>query len=137
MSKPPDFRRVIRDDIPNAPGWVDKVIGAYNLFLEQTYSLFNGNLTIGDNVTGKNAYVTFSTPSDYATGGFNTISFAWSNKKSIQNIIVGSIVESTGAQIIDAVTVTGWTQTTTSNVNVTYITGLQPSKKYTVNLLVL
>lgn len=137
MAKPPDFRRVLRDDIPDAPNWVDPIIGAYNIFMEQSYSLFNKNLSIGDNVTGKIVSITFTTPSDYLTGGFNNLRFSWEFSKVVDTITIGKIEKYSGGTILSPVTVTSWSQPNSSTVTVSYIAGLAASTKYTVKLLVM
>lgn len=137
MAKPPDFRRVLRDDIPDAPNWVDPIISAYNIFMEQSYSLFNGNLSITDNITGKIVTTTFTTPSDYLTGGFSTIKFTWTFPKSVETITVGKIEKYSGGVILNPVSVTGWSQPSANSVSVSYIAGLTANTKYTVKLLVL
>lgn len=135
MAKPPEFRRVLREDIPDAPNWVDPIITNYNLFLEQSYSLFNSNLTVGDNVTGRIYQTTFTTPSDYATGGFNSFQFAWSFFKNPEVVVVGKIEKVAGGIITDPVTVTSWSQPSANSVKISYISGLAASTKYNIRLL--
>jgi len=109
-----------------------------NLFMEQVYSAFNKNLTIGDNVTGKFAELSITTPADYATGGFPDTVVPWTFTKSVQAVFIAYIREDTDnfVAITQPVTI-DWIQTSSTSITVNYITGLAVSTRYNVRLLLL
>lgn len=47
--KPPIIDKIRREDLPDAPTWIDKVLLSLNRFMEGVYNLFNKNLTVEDN----------------------------------------------------------------------------------------
>lgn len=139
MSSPPDFKRILREDLKEAPGWIDKLITPINQFFEQTQSLFNGQLTVGDNVAGGLVKISFSTPADYTTAnGFTPVKFTWSRSGSMNAILIGKIAVSSGNYTVMTKPVSlDWRQLDVSTGQVNFITGLEPSTKYTATLVVL
>jgi len=138
MSKVPEFRRFLREDFKEAPNWIERLFIPLNLFLEQTYTLVNKNLTIGDNISGKWFTTSFSTGASYTTGAFEPILIPWDVSKSCEAVIVGYVREASDSYtvITNAVSV-DWLQISASQVRVNYIAGLQNSKKYNAKFLLL
>lgn len=136
---PPDFRRFSLEDIdPTKSGWIERLITPLNIFLEQTYSLFNSNLTVGDNINGRLIQTTFSTPSDYSTGGFTTFLIPWNKTVNANIVTLGYIKPSANLlSVITEPTSVQWNQINTANIRIDYITGLADSTKYTVRFLIL
>jgi hypothetical protein len=138
MGKFPDFRRLMREDMAGSPDWIDRMILPINMFFDQANKLFR-NLTIGDNVVGQWFPVTFSTPSDYATGGFNIITLTWPYPNAVNGMYVGMIREQVGNNplVTSTITVSDWLNLTGNQLQIRYITGLAASKNYTGTVLVL
>lgn len=44
-----NIKRINREELKDAPSWVDPMLGAYNNFMEQATRAINGNLTFSDN----------------------------------------------------------------------------------------
>jgi hypothetical protein len=136
----PVYRRFSIQDIPNAPNWAEQVFVPLNLFCETSVAAMNKNLTIGDNVQGMKYSVSFVTPADYATGGFNTIVFNYTSNGQPNNLIIGSIARNDGALMLSPISINKWTlniNTSPAKVTVDYIAGLAASTKYNVNFLVI
>lgn len=49
MASLPTVNQIRREDIPNAPSWIDKVLDPLNQFMEGVYSALNRNLTFTEN----------------------------------------------------------------------------------------
>ena len=142
----PEFRRILREDLPNAPDWVNSVLTPLNLFFEQVYNVVNRKLTIGDNVNGMVYTGTIRVPSNYVDGvstNFSPVSFQYTGTYTPTSVLMGKItlVSSTYTPIIKPVYV-DWSTSTSSSSNATlitvnYITGLEASKQYNITLLCL
>lgn len=52
MKLPPQ-PRIRKEDIPNAPGWINKVLIPLNRFFENVYLVLNKRLTFTDNFTAE------------------------------------------------------------------------------------
>jgi hypothetical protein len=137
----PVYRRFGIQDYPQAPDWLADVFSPLNVFCETTVSSLNKNLTIGQNVQGQSYSVNFTTLADYATGGFTPITFQYTSNGQPKNCILGKITRTDGENILEAVSIAGnWTlniNTSPYHVQINYVAGLQPSTKYSMNILVL
>lgn len=140
MAQLPTFRRFNIADYPTADSWLDDLFDPLNLFCEQTVSALNKNLSLNGNVQGMKYSATFTTPSTYATGGFNNIVFNYTGGGQPNCAIVGQISRSDGAKILTPVTITDWAlnlNTTPYQVNIRYIAGLDAATQYSINILVI
>ncbi len=68
MSKLPQQRKIVKEDIKEAPSWIDGVINPVNSFMESVYNSLNRNITLRDNVAAFVKEVVYRTPSTYPTG---------------------------------------------------------------------
>jgi hypothetical protein len=134
-----DFRRVAIEDMKGAPDWVSVIINPVNLFMEQCSALINGRLTFGSNVSGMVNTTTFTTPSTYATGGFNAFSFNFTGKARPSACIIGSITQTSPSAVILTPTAVQWSFNNAVNppqVNILYVAGLLPNTTYSLTLVV-
>lgn len=137
MSKPPELRRLLREDLNEKDSnWIDKLISPINMFFEQVYSSFS-TLTIGDNITGAITTISFKTPANYSTGGFNEVLVPWNKTVAAQVIFIGKINNKNRNIITNAVSITDWTQLTQQNIRINYISGLANSSIYEMTVLIL
>ncbi len=142
----PEFRRILREDLPSAPDWVNSLITPINLFFEQVYNAMNRKLTIGDNVNGMVYQGTVSVPSNYNNGvnsNFTKLNFQYTGNTPPKSIVVGqiSLVSSTYVPMIHPVSI-DWSSSTSASssstlITVNYITGLTAGSQYTITLLCL
>jgi len=135
--KSPDFKRLdISDFNLNDPEWLNKFIGVLNLYMEQTSSVLN-NLSIQDNIIGGIIPATFSTPSDYGTGGFTPILLPWNEGVNAQVIMIGYIRSVNTPQIPLTTAISlQWTQPSATNIKIDFIAGLSASTKYSARFLI-
>lgn len=141
MSTLPDFRQILRQDLPGSPDWVNGIISPVNLFAEQTYTLLNGGLDF-TNFRGSIAAANFTTPNNYADGtntNFTPFTFPITfNGASI--VFIGNCIVNSGNYSVSAKPLTlpvgGWRETSSGKITVYYLTGLAPSTSYKVTFLV-
>lgn len=136
----PVFRRFAVGDYPTAPNWLGNMFQSLNTFSETTVQTLNKNLTIGQNVQGQKYSTSITTPSDYLTGGFQTITLSYTGGGQPNCCIVGNITATDGTAILFPVTITSWylnINRTPFQVVINYIAGLDPSMTYDVVLLVI
>lgn len=50
MAKLPTLRRISREDVKEAPAWIDTILYALNTFFESIYYTLNKNITFEDNI---------------------------------------------------------------------------------------
>lgn len=143
MAKLPEIRRISREEVRDAPDWIELLIGPMNNFMQGVWTALSGNLTVGENIVGQVKSLQFRTGADYGNPaednhGFTEFSF----KHSLRNrkptaVILGQLYNSdtVEAPFYDPVTLS-WKEAN-GNVTITYMTGLAISSTYTVTFLVL
>ena len=132
----PVFMRLSSRDTPTAPNWMEIVYSKLNLVLEGTITSL-GNLTIGENVQGMKYTTTFTTLSDYTSGGFIPILFNYTGVGQPSCLVIGRVV---GVTPLNPISINSWALNTArlpSQVSVNYIAGLSNSTKYTITFLFL
>jgi hypothetical protein len=67
MSKLPTQKRLLREELKEAPNWIDKLLSPINQFMENVYSLFNKNIDFTNNIRCDIVEVQFKTS---ATGSY-------------------------------------------------------------------
>lgn len=133
-------RRINVEDLRGAPDWVPILISPINLQSEDLVSFFSGRITIGDNVNGQVVTTSFTTPADYATGGFNSFQFAYTGKFQPKSCLIGQVTCTKPAEPILSATSLQWVylnNTQPNTVKVTYVAGLKPSQTYSITILCL
>ena len=136
----PVFRRFSIADIPNAPNWIANILNPLNTFCEQVVQMFTKSLQIGQNVQGSIYAAQFTTPTNYASGGFPTLTYQYNGGGTPTNLLIGQIATADGSPLLTPVSINSWTLNTNVNpaqINVNYIAGLTASKKYNITLLAL
>ena len=132
--KLPSFKRILREDVKDAPDWVDGLINPLNSFMEFVYQGMNKNLTLFDNVAANVTEFTYRTGATYPLGQ-DDVNF----QSGLKNKATGVMI----MQIYDRATYTPppgpcyvpWIQNV-DQIVVKTITGLEASKVYTVRLVV-
>lgn len=131
----PPVKSVRREDLgPDAPAWVDNLLGPLTVFMEAIYSALNKQITIRENIAATIREFNFVTKSNYSTGGWDIIQFPSGLKTKPTACWVGYIQEANQSIIYDPVTVS-W-EDLSGDIRVNYITGLSNSTQYTVRLIV-
>lgn len=141
MAKLPEIKRISREDLQDAPDWIERLLWPLNTFMQNVYTALDQNLTIGPNIVGLHKQLTFRTGADYGDAmvdnhGFTPVTFTHSLKMRPQSVILSQIsIKGSTVTIYDPVTVQ-WTESN-GVVSVNYITGLAVSTQYTATFLVL
>lgn len=100
----------------------------------------NKNLTIGENVQGAFFSTTFTTDTNYNTGTFRPISFAYNGGGQPQALLLAYIGRTNGAVITNATSINGWSLNINTKpyvITCNWIAGLAPSTQYKVTFLAL
>lgn len=129
--KLPPTRRITREQIPDAPDYVDTIIGPLNQFMENTYLAMNNQLVIGENVAGEIKEQTVRTD---GTGAIVAFTFVSSLKVQPRGLIILQAISSTGDYV--STTNPGWVGN--GNVlTVSAIGGLSANSTYTIRMAVI
>ena len=134
MASLPKVKRILREDLKDAPSWIDKLIYILNLFMDSVYSALNKNLTFGDNIRAqiKTFQITAGTTADLNIFSFQT---------SITNpagVILMNIVDTQGnyTVITSATSIPSW-HYISGKLYIDSITGLTDTHVYNITVLVI
>lgn len=140
MAKLPSVKRLVREDIPNAPEWIDTLIDPLNTFMEEVYYALDRDLTLNENIIGGVSTIQFKTRSDYTTA-VDPLD-GWEIQKLFDPISVkpefvgiGQITDRDEFTIITAPVSLSW-DWLDGEVRIKYIAGLTDSKRYEIKLLI-
>ena len=138
MAKLPTLNRILKEDIKEAPNWIDKVIYPINLFCETIYSALNKNITFQDNIASQIKEVTFKTASTYVSNSdFEVVNFLNSLKTRAMGCQILQITEVTGNYIpIKEPVSLDWTEVNGS-INIHFVSGLKDNTTYNLRILVI
>ena len=64
MKLPPQ-KKILREDLKEAPSWVNGIIEPVNSFMESVYQTLNRNVTLTENVASFVKEITYQTPASY------------------------------------------------------------------------
>lgn len=65
--KLPNVKKILREDLKDAPSWVNGIIDPINSFMENIYQGMNKNLTFSENIASFIKEISYQTPSTYPT----------------------------------------------------------------------
>lgn len=133
----PSFKRLSREDMKEAPDWIQNLIFPLNSFMDTIYAVTSGQLTFGDNMMGQFRNLNFKTLATYTTHSWTPIVFPNPLNKKVEGIMVvqASKVADNYQPIYNPVSV-DWIQLN-SNIQINYIAGLDNSSSYNVRILIL
>ena len=135
MASLPPIKRISKEDLVDAPDWVDKIIYPVNLFFDSVYRALNGRLTLPENIVGQIKEISFQVKATY--NGTDTTEWDVLNFNSS----LGSLAKGLHIMQIKEVTDNGnfspigknvsidW-EDENRNIKIHYITGLTATKKY-------
>ncbi len=64
----PTQKKILREDLKNAPAYVDGIIEPVNSFMESVYQALNKNITLTENISSFIKELIYTTPSTYPSG---------------------------------------------------------------------
>lgn len=132
MRLPPQ-KKILREDLKDAPSWISVVINVVNSFMGSTYNALNKNITYPDNIACQIKLLTVKTTAAYPTMEEITFQSELSTK-AIGCNIMQVFEKSTYTPPTGAVTV-NWIEDN-GTIVIKNITGLDVSKTYMVRLIV-
>lgn len=137
--KLPSFNRILREDLKEAPTWVDKIIYPVNSFFENIYHALNKGLTFEENIASQIKELSFTTSSGYngTVAQWRVINFTSLLKKRAKGLIILQLsqVEAVYTPIEDDVSM-DW-QDVNGDIQIGLIRGLTASKSYQLRVLLI
>ena len=136
MARLPTTQRIRREDIPDAPGWVDRLIYSINLFFEAVYSALNKQLTLQDNLAVQIRKISFVTSATYSSGDFDTIAFTRTLATKAFVLLIGQITEVADnyTPITEGVS-PSW-RDINNEIQITHMSGLKDDTRYNVTVII-
>lgn len=131
--KLPTQRKILREDLKDAPPWIGPMIDILNNFMEAVYQALNRNLTFRENIASFIKDVVYITPSTYPAMG--EISFLNELKTKASGVTVLQAVEKNSYVPAAGPVYVPWVENN-GQIVVSPITGLAASKTYFIRLLV-
>ena len=136
------FFSILRENLPDAPEWVESLLSPLNSSFSQIQSALSGNLTIGDNVVGQLSNIQVRTSSTYISlKTFTPVRIPWApgNKAAPKFINIGNcIVPSNQVAQTTGLSVPTWTfDFASSSIVIPYIAGLADNSTYSITVLIL
>jgi len=134
----PIYKRIRREDVPDLPDSIGRLIYPINSFMETVWNTLNKNFTFADNFQSFQKSLEFTTDAAYSSGTWETLTFAIPDSFKVR--VSGVLVLQLLPQDMSLVTnVTGlyvaW-QEVERTVQIPWIGGLDDSTTYNVSFLV-
>lgn len=131
--KLPSTKRILREDLKDAPEWINKIIDPFNSLAENQYQAFNKNITFTENIACFTKTLEYITPSTYPT--MDNVEFMNTLKTKALGVVVWQAYEKTTYIPAVGPVYAPWIENNRSIV-IYPITGLAASKTYLIRLLV-
>ena len=131
--KLPVIKKILREDLKDAPSWIGGIIDPFNSFAETVYQALNKNITFNENVRAFVKELTYTTPASYPV--MDDVEFLSELKVKATGVQVLQVVERSNYEPAPGPVYVPWIEDNGSIV-VKPITGLEASKTYTIRLLV-
>lgn len=140
MSKLPTIKALTREDLKDAPDWIIGLIDPLNSFMRSTYAALDRDITFTENIASALKEISFTTRSDYLTAtpldsGFDIQQIYNPLRVKPTAVHLGKIVDLTGYKVITNPVFIYW-EFLDGYIKIKYVTGLAPSNKYQLNLLI-
>lgn len=137
MALLPTVKRITREEIKDAPDWIQRLLVPINTFFDAIYNALAHNLTFSENFLSQEKVLMFRTKSTYYAGDFDQISFPKSIGKKVSGVFLMQIKKEASyyTPILNGVFV-DWTEIN-GNVVIGYVTGLEALTSYTLRVLVI
>lgn len=126
--------KIKREDLKDAPPWINYLIDPLNGFMESVYQALSSNITFQDNVLSFVKEITYDTPSTYPSGVANITFINTLKVRAIGVVVAQAYVKNAYTPVAGPVYVP-WIESN-GNIVVSTITGLSASTSYTIRLLV-
>jgi hypothetical protein len=131
--KLPVVKKILREDLKEAPSWVSGIIDPFNSFAETVYQALNKNITFRENVQAFVKELTYKTSAGYPTE--DDVSFLNELKVKATGVLVLQAIEKTNYTPAPGPVYVPWVEDNGSII-VSSVTGLEASKIYMLRLLI-
>jgi hypothetical protein len=133
MALLPTIKKILREDVKDAPAWISAVIEPFNSLAEFVYQSLNKNITFNDNISCFIKELSYKTPSTYPTMAdvefTNDLKFKATGVQLLQAVDRSNYVPAAGPVYVPWVENNG-------TIVISSIPGLAASKTYLIRLLV-
>lgn len=137
MGKLPSIKKITREDLKDAPDWINQLISPLNSFMESVYQTLNKQVTFSENVACQIREVEFKTSSTYSTGTFEAIEFVSNLKTKAKGLLLMQIYEkSDNFNAIKQAVSMDWLDVN-GTITIYHVSGLSDSKNYVLRVLVI
>lgn len=130
----PPIQRISREDVPEAPDWISRLLRPLNEFLSAMYNGLNNGLTLQENVACQIKAFTLTAG---AAAANNTSKFPLTMKRKPQYLVPLSVNVSTVSDVRSGSASTFTWNYDGVNVNITSISGLTNGSLYTITVLLI
>ncbi len=132
--KLPTTKKIVREDVKEAPAWINGIIDPVNSFMENVYTALNKNINFTDNISSFVKEITYKTPASYPAGVDN-VSFVNQLRTRATGVMVMQVVDSSTYDPRTCSNI-AWNESV-AGIVIFPILGLEASKTYTIRLLVI
>lgn len=140
MAKLPAFKRLQREDFPDAPAWIDRLIYPVNRFFDSVYNALNKRLDFIDNLQGEFRTISFETTGSYdgSAANFDSLQFVHSLKVKPKGLLLCQIQKDGLAEYspIEGDVYVDWVEVN-GTVEIGLVRGLAASTSYTITVLLI
>lgn len=130
----PTIKKILREDLKDAPAWVQGIIDPFNSVAETLYQALNKNVTLGDNVACFIKEFVYTTPSTYPSG-VEEFRFSSTLKTKAAGVMLMQAVDRSNYSPAIGPVYVPWVEVN-GMIVLSTIQGLSASKSYDIRLLV-
>lgn len=131
--KLPSQKKILREDLKDAPKWANVVVDTFNSFAETIYQGFNKNITFSENVGCFIKELTYKTSSGYPAA--ENVEFASELKTKATGLWVLQCVDRSTYEPAAGPVYVPWVEDN-GVIVIGAVTGLAASKTYVLRLLI-
>lgn len=130
----PTQKKILREDLKDAPGWVSGIIDPINSFMENVYQSLNKNITLQDNVASNIKEITYRTDSSYPSPQ-EVVTFQNTLRASPIGIVLLQVYDKANYTPPPGPVYIPWVNDN-GTITISTITGLEADKAYLVRMVV-
>lgn len=132
--KLPQVKKILREDVKDAPDWIRGIIDPFNSFAENIYQALNKNITFTENTASFVKEVVYRTPSTYPSS-VEPIEFQSLLKTKAIGVELFQVVERSTYTPPAGPVYVPWVEDN-GVIRIFTITGLAADKSYLIRLLI-
>lgn len=131
--KLPQTKKILREDVKDAPAWISGIIEPVNSFMENVYQALNKNITFAENIQSFIKELTYKTTSSYPVE--EDVEFTNELKVKATGVQVLQAFERSTYEPAAGPVYVPWVENN-GTIIISPITGLEADKVYTIRLLI-